>query len=172
MIRVIDAAEEHLEGAAAIYAEAAETTSATFDFEGHDLAWWRRTLAEVDPAKGNELLVAVEAGEVVGFARSGQFRDKRAYDSTRETTAYVHSSHRRKGIGDALYTELLRRLDASGLRLAAGGVTQPNEASNALHRKHGYTEVGTFHGVGEKMGQAWDVLWFERPLAGARTPQP
>lgn len=168
MIRVVDATEAHLEEAEAIYAEAALHTPATFDLEGHGIEWWRRALASVDPAKGNELLVALDGETVVGWAKSGGFRDKAAYDSTRETTAYVHADHRGEGIGDALYTELLRRLDASGLRLAAGGVTQPNEASNALHRKHGFTEVGTFHGVGEKLGRAWDVLWFERPLAAAR----
>ena len=53
-------------------------------------------------------------------------------------------------------------------RLAVAGVTQPNEASDRLHRRHGFTEVGTFHGVGVKQGRAWDVLWLERPLANAR----
>jgi phosphinothricin acetyltransferase len=168
LIEVVDATAEHLDAAEEIYAEAAENTPATFDLEGHGRAWWERTLAEVDPVKGNELIVAIEDGVVLGWAKSGPFRDKAAYESTRETTTYVDRAHRGKGIGDALYSELLARLDRSGLRLATGGVTQPNEASNALHRKHGFTEVGTFHGVGEKLGQAWDVLWFERPLAGAR----
>lgn len=168
MIEIVDARQEHLDAAEEIYAEAALNTPATFDLEGHGREWWERALASVDPAKGNELLIALDGDVVVGWAKSGPFRDKAAYDSTRETTTYVHLEHRGKGVGDALYAELLSRLDRSGLRLATGGVTQPNEASNALHLKHGFTEAGTFHGVGEKLGKAWDVLWFERPLAGAR----
>lgn len=166
-IAVIDATEEHLESIRAIYDEAARETPATFDLDGQSLERWREVLAAVDHEAGNELLVALDGDVVAGFAKSGQFRDKAAYRTTRETTAYVHSARRRRGVGDALYTELLGRLDASGLRLAAAGITQPNEPSNALHRKHGFTEVGTFHGVGEKLGAVWDVMWFERPLRGA-----
>jgi len=104
---------------------------------------------------------------VVGFAKSGQFKDRPAYDTTRETSAYVHADHRGKGVGNALYTELLRRLDATeGLRLAVGGVTQPNPASEALHAAHGFTVVGTFEDVGEKLGKAWSVRWYQRPLSG------
>ncbi len=64
-------------------------------------------------AEREELLVAVEDGEVLGFAKSGPFKDRPAYDTTRETSAYVHTDHRGKGVGNALYTELLRRLDAT-----------------------------------------------------------
>ena len=81
------------------------------------------------------LLVALEGGEVVGFAKSGSFKDRGAYWTTREVSAYVHADHRGKGVGSALYTELLRRLDATeGLRLAVGGVAQPNPASNSAAR--------------------------------------
>ena len=98
---------------------------------------------------------------------SGTFKVKPAYDTTVETSVYVHSGHRGAGVGDALYAGLFERLDATPLRLAVAGLTQPNEPSDRLHRRHGFTEVGTFHGVGVKLGRAWDVLWLERPLASA-----
>ena len=66
-----------------------------------------------------------------------------------------------------MYGELLARLDSSPLRLAVGGVTEPNPASARLHLAHGFSVVGTFVGVGTKFGRTWDVTWYQRPL-GAR----
>ena len=166
VIVVREASESDLEVVAGIYAEAA-LTPATFDLEGQPVAWWREMLASADAAAGHLLLVGERDGEVAGYAKSGTFKVKPAYDTTVETSVYVHPDHRGAGVGDGLYGELFRRLDATSLRLAVAGVTRPNEASDRLHRRHGFTEVGTFHGVGVKLGRAWDVLWLERPLAGA-----
>jgi phosphinothricin acetyltransferase len=167
-LTVVDAGEEHLAGMAEIYAAAARDTPATFDLEGHPVSWWRAALAAADPAAGSFLLAAVDAsGAVAGYAKSGRFRDKPAYDSTREVSVYVAEAARGRGVGNALYGELLARLDASGLRLAVGGVTEPNPASTRLHLAHGFTLVGTFVGVGTKFGRLWDVTWYQRAL-GAR----
>jgi phosphinothricin acetyltransferase len=169
---VRDAAEPHLPAIAAIYAKAAAETPATFDLEGPPVEWWAGVLADRDPEKGTELLVAIEDEQVLGFAKSGDFKTRGAYATTRETSLYVHADHRGRGFGGALYTELLSRLDRSGLRLAVAGATLPNPASMALHAKHGFTEVGTFDDVGEKFGRTWSVRWFQRPLAGAGAGRP
>jgi L-amino acid N-acyltransferase YncA len=166
-LTIVDACEEQLAGIAEIYAAAA-ATPATFDLEGHPAAWWRAALAAVDPAAGRLLIAAVEAdGSVSGYAKSGRFRDRPAYDSTCEVSVYVAEARRGRGVGGALYGELLARLDASPLRLAVGGVTEPNPASARLHLAHGFSVVGTFVGVGTKFGRTWDVTWYQRPL-GAR----
>ena len=160
-LTVTDATEEHLPAIAAIYAEAAANNHATFDVDGPPVEWW----SEV--REREELLVAMDDGEVMGFAKSGRFKDRPGYDSTRETSAYVHTDHRGKGVGNALYTELLRRLEATdGLLMAVAGVAEPNPASEALHRAHGFTEVGIFKDVGVKFGRAWSVRWYQRTLSG------
>ena len=145
-------------------------TPATFDVEPQPLEWWRHVLNDIDPAAGRLLLVAERDGHVAGYVKSGRWMVKPAYATTVEISVHVSPDHQGTGVGHALYTELFRRLDATALRLAVAGVTQPNEASARLHHRHGFTEVGTFHGVGVKLGQAWDVLWLERPLAGATAP--
>jgi len=38
----------------------------------------------------------------------------------------------------------------------------PNAGSVALHRKFGFTEVGTFSEAGYKFGRYHDVLWMEK----------
>jgi L-amino acid N-acyltransferase YncA len=164
---VRDARSADLPAIAAIYGAAADSTPATFDFSGQPPEWWQATLEACDQSAGRLLLVAVEGDTVLGFAKSGSFKEKRAYDTTCETSVYIDADHRGRGVGNALYRELLARLDASGLRLAVAGITQPNDASNRLHRAHGFTEVGTFSEVGVKLGRSWDVTWVQRPLRGA-----
>jgi len=167
---VRDAVRGDLPAIAAIYAAAAEDTPATFDLAGPPLSWWEKTLAACDPAAGQLLMVAERDAELLGYAKSGRFKEKAAYATTCETSVYVAGEHRGAGVGDALYRELLARLDASGLRLAVAGVTEPNPASERLHLAHGFTEVGTFRGVGVKLGRAWDVRWYQRPLRGSLSP--
>jgi phosphinothricin acetyltransferase len=166
-MQIRDAAAADLPAIAAFYAAAAATSHATFDLEGRSIAWWQDRLEEVDPAAGHLLLVAVDGTTVLGFARSGQHKEKAAYATTVETSVYVDAEHRGRGVGDALYAALLERLDASDRRLAVAGVALPNDASERLHRAHGFTEIGVFEGVGVKHGHAWDVRWFQRRLAGA-----
>jgi L-amino acid N-acyltransferase YncA len=165
---VIDAEVEHLPDVAAIYAAAVRGGPATFDLEAPPLAWWRSVLDSLDASAGHLMLVATTAdGTVVGYAKSGGFRPKAAYDSTCETSVYVAQTAHGRGVGTLLYAELLARLDRSGLRLAVAGVTAPNPASTRLHLAHGFTAVGTFAGVGVKFGTAWDVCWYQRPLRSA-----
>ena len=106
-IEIADATEEHLPAIAAIYAEAAENTHATFDFEGHSVEWWAKV------PEREELLVAVEDGEVLGFAKTRPVQgEARVQHAPARLPPTCTPDHRGKGVGNALYTELLRRLEA------------------------------------------------------------
>jgi phosphinothricin acetyltransferase len=161
---VVVADSSHLDAIAAIYAEAAETSYATFDLAGRPPSFWEAALTpEID---GHTMLVALDGGgAVLGYAKSGRHKDRAAYDTTCETSVYLAASARGRGVGRALYDALLSRLEASPLLLAVAGVALPNEASVRLHRSCGFVDVGTFHDVGVKFGVKRDVLWFERSLA-------
>jgi len=159
-MRIERATPAHADAIAAIYDEAARTTPATFDNEGHPAAWWAETIER----DGYPFVVAVE-DELLGFARASRHKVKPAYGTTCETSVYVGASARGRGVGRALYEALLAELDAApGLLLAVAGITEPNPVSVALHTACGFTPVGTFHNVGEKLGRTWDVTWYERPL--------
>jgi phosphinothricin acetyltransferase len=70
-----------------------------------------------------------------------------------------------KGIGRALYQTLFASIAGEDINRIVAGVTLPNEMSIALHRRFGFTPVGTFSANGRKFGRYWDVAWFERPLS-------
>ena len=161
-MRIAPATPAHAEAVAAVYDEAARTTPATFDLEGHAPDWWAGAIADnhypFHVALGDD-------GELLGFARASLHKVKPAYGTTCETSVYVAESARGRGAGRALYDALLAQLDAApDLLLAVAGITEPNEASVALHVACGFTPVGTFHNVGTKLGRTWDVTWYERPL--------
>lgn len=109
-------------------------------------------------------LVAEEDNQILGYAYATKFRERAAYDSTRETTVYVRPGHHGAGIGRQLMSDLLAELRASGVSLAVAGITLPNDASVGLHEHLGFTAVGVFHGVGQKLGTSHDVGFWELAL--------
>lgn len=152
---------DHAAAIAAIYDAAARATPATFDLEGQAPEWWASAATE----STYPFFVAIDAGEILGFARAGQHKVKPAYGTTCETSVYVAEDARGRGVGRALYDVLLNELDATaGLLLAVAGITLPNPASVALHESCGFSLVGTFHNVGVKLDRRWNVAWYERPL--------
>jgi phosphinothricin acetyltransferase len=164
-MEIVDATAEHLDAIARIYRHYVETSPATFDLIDPDPAYWRQMLGTCNAGVGYYVLVALDdVGKVLGYAKSGQFRERAAYDTTCETSIYVDPTAHGQGIGKALYGRLIELLENSPLRLAVGGMTEPNPASAALHESLGFTKVGTFEGVGVKFDKAWDVTWYQRPL--------
>jgi phosphinothricin acetyltransferase len=164
-MQIVDAAPDHLEAIARIYAAEVEGSPATFDLETPPVERWEEALQAADPARGHFLLAAIDDdGCVLGYAKSGRFRDRAAYDTTCETSIYVAAEARGQGVGRTLYAGLLERLEASPLRVAVAAMTEPNPASAALHRSLGFSTVGTLEGVGVKFGRPWSVTWFQRDL--------
>jgi len=110
------------------------------------------------------LFVAAEAGQVIGFAGTGRFRDRAAYDTSVETTIYCAPEGVGKGAGSMLYQTLFDAIQNEDIHRILAGITIPNDASVALHRKFGFRQVGVFTETGRKFDRYWDVMWAERPL--------
>jgi phosphinothricin acetyltransferase len=109
-------------------------------------------------------LVDETDGEISGYAYGTPWRSRHAYRFTVETTVYVAPEHHGKGVGRALYTELLDRLTDLGFVTAVAGITLPNDQSVEFHRALGFTYVGTFPKVGFKFETWYDTGWMSRAL--------
>jgi L-amino acid N-acyltransferase YncA len=147
---------------AAIYGHSVRTSTATFDVENPPLSHWQAKLDST--AVGDHFLVACEDDEVLGFAYSGAFRSRPAYGRTRETTVYLASEATGSGVGTRLYGAMLEVLRHDDVHLVVAVVAQPNPVSNALHRRLGFTEVGTLDEVGFKFGAYVSTTWFQMRL--------
>ena len=105
-------------------------------------------------------LVAEREGRLVGYAYATPHRSRGAYKWSVEPSVYVADGSQRQGIGKVLYEALLPRLAEQGWCNAYAGITLPNEASVALHRRLGFQAVGVFPSVGRKFGAWHDVSWW------------
>lgn len=111
------------------------------------------------------LIVGIENDRVLGYACSTTFHERCAYQTSIATSIYLHPDALGKGLGSQLYTVLFEQLKNEDIHRAFAGITLPNEASVAIHKKFGFTEVGIFTEAGHKYDKYWDVLWMERPLS-------
>jgi len=164
-VLVRDGVDDDVEQLTAIYNHYVLTSHATFDIEPIAPTDRRREWFSHYQADGHHrLLVAAAGTTILGYATSSPFRPKAAYATTVATSVYCSPDAVGQGLGTLLYGHLFRHLEGRGLHRAMAGVTLPNDASLALHRKFGFTEVGTEHEVGRKFDRYWDVTRFERPL--------
>ncbi|TXC65527.1 N-acetyltransferase [Piscinibacter aquaticus] len=106
---------------------------------------------------------------VLGYCYASTFAEREAYRWSVTTTAYVRDGHHRRGIGRAMYAQLLEALRRQGAVRAFAGITLPNEGSVGLHRALGFEPVGLYPQAGFKLGRWWDValVW-----PGAAPPRP
>ena len=149
----------------AIYNHYVAHTPITFDVVPVDLenrAAWMSHYAGSGP---HRLLVAVADEVAVGYATSSRFRERTAYATSVETSVYCRHDCTGRGIGSQLYAALFDALEGVDVHRAYAGTTLPNDASVALHRHFGFSEIGVFRQVGRKFGRYWDVLWMEKALS-------
>jgi phosphinothricin acetyltransferase len=118
----------------------------------------------VEHSSAADALVAGGGDTVLGYAYSGAFRSRPAYRHTREVSVYVAPEASGAGLGPRLYDELLHLLRQDKVHLVVAVVAQPNPASNAMHRKLGFTEVGTLDEVGYKFGAYISTTYFQLRL--------
>jgi L-amino acid N-acyltransferase YncA len=148
-----------------IYADVVLHDHASLEHVPPDLAYWQERLADLLPR--DRLLVAVDAsGALIGFAESYTFRPRVGFDRTRETAVYLSEGARGRGIGAALYAELLSQLAAAGNRMAFATVALPNDASVRMHLRLGFEQVGLLPDIAEKFGQTWSTAYFTKALDG------
>ena len=115
-------------------------------------------------------LVAEEDGRVVGYAYASRHRERAGYRWSVDISVYLESQVVGRGIGRALYRELLDLLRRQRFVNVYAGITLPNDASVGLHRAIGMEQIGTYERVGYKFGQWLGVTWFGMRLNDPAEP--
>lgn len=145
-----------------IYNYYVKNTTVTFEEEAVGVSEMRERMREA--FEKYAWLVYETEGKVVGYAYSSAWRSRPAYRYSVEVSVYLENGLSGKGIGSALYRELLDRLIRLDLHSVIGGMALPNDACIALHNKYGFGKVAHFKEVGYKFGKWIDVVYYEKIL--------
>ena len=135
-------------------------TSTTISFETEPLSDDEIAVRIQKITARHSWLVYQSDEALLGYAYTSTFRERRAYQSTVESTIYLDRTAIGRGIGRALYQALLADAAAKGYREALGVIALPNELSVKLHEKLGFVKVAHLERIGCKFDRWIDVgIW-------------
>jgi phosphinothricin acetyltransferase len=153
---------EDAEAIRAIYNVEVSGSTVTFDLVPRTLEEQRGYIS--DRSGAHAVVVAEDAGDVVGFGSLSKWRDRPAYSTTVEDSVYVHRQRQGQGIGRQLLDELVATATRHGFHACMARIVGGHDASIALHAACGFEIVGTEREVGRKFGKWLDVVLMERLL--------
>ena len=177
-VRIRIASPADAEALRSIYAPYVENTAITFEYEVPSLEDFqlriRRTLQRYP------YLAAERDGEILGYAYTGAFVGRAAYDWAAETSIYLREDMRKQGLGRRLYQALEDISRAQNITNLYACIAWPEREDAYLtrnsvqfHAHMGYGEAGRFQKCGYKFGRWYDMVWMEKMLAGhPDVPQP
>lgn len=161
----ISDAQEILE----IYAPYVRKTAITFEYEVPALAELERRIKHT--LARYPYIVAEKDGEILGYAYTGVFKERAAYDWAAEVSIYVKEDRHGLGIGSRLYA-VLEEISRAQHILNLNACIAYSDTEDAyltkdsvkFHSRMGYHLVGTFHQCGYKFGRWFDMVWMEKAL--------
>lgn len=147
---------EHWPEVQRIYSEGIATGNATF--ETAVPGWESWDAAHLARAR----FVALSDGKTVGWAALTPVSSRCVYEGVAEVSVYVGSDQRGRGVGTLLLEHLIRASEAYGLWTLQASIFPENGASVAMHKRHGFVEVGRRERIAKLGGQWRDVVLLER----------
>ncbi|MEY8336511.1 N-acetyltransferase family protein [Lachnospiraceae bacterium 62-35] len=170
----LEDAEEILE----IYAPYVRKTAITFEYEVPNIEEFRTRMNHT--LKQYPYLVAEGGGEILGYAYTGAFIGRAAYDWSAEVTIYVKGNRKKQGIGRRLYQTLEDISKAQNILNLNACIGYPETEDEYLtknsvqfHEHLGYRKVGEFYKCGYKFGRWYNMVWMEKMLGSHnRNPDP
>ena len=109
-------------------------------------------------------LVCEINGEIAGYAYCSPHLERAAFGWDCECSVYLNEKYHRRGIGTALYNALFQIVKKQGFYNIYSLICVPHDSSVALHKKYGFTEVGTFNNTAYKFDQWRHLLVMEKRL--------
>ena len=150
-----------------IYAPYVEKTAISFEWDVPSVSEFRRRIENT--LKKYPYLVAEKDGEILGYAYTGPFVGRAAYDWAAEVSIYVKEDKRKTGVGRRLYQALEAVSQAQNILNLNACIGYPDEDDEHLtknsvqfHGHLGYEMVGKFHKCGYKFGRWYHMVWMEK----------
>ena len=152
----------------AIYTPYVENTTVSFEYTPPSLEEFTRRY-ETNTAQF-PWLVALEDGEILGYAYASAPFSRKAYGFCAEPSIYLRQDARGRGIGRELYALLEEILRRQGYRVLYAVITEENKSSMDFHESQGYRTFAVFNRCGYKFGRWLGVTWMEKELNVVESP--
>lgn len=153
-----------------IYTPYVEKTAISFEYDVPTLEEFQRRIRKT--LQKYPYITAEKDGELLGYAYTGPFVGRAAYDWAVETSIYLREGCRRMGIGKMLYAkieEISRLQNILSLNACIGYPEIEDEHLNKnsvqFHAHIGFEMVGEFHKCGYKFGTWYNMVWMEKMIA-------
>lgn len=150
-----------------IYAPYVKKTAITFEYDVPSLEEFTGRIQKT--LQKYPYIVAEKDKEILGYAYTGAFVGRAAYDWSVEVTIYLKENKRKTGEGKRLYTaleEISKAQNIINLNACVGYPEVEDEYltknSAQFHAHLGYRMVGEFHKCGYKFGRWYNMVWMEK----------
>ena len=147
----------------AIYSHYVDKTAITFDTEAPGEPAMAEKFGHL-LALGHPLIVAEQAGQVLGYAYASFYRPRAAYRFTCEDSIYLRPDAKGKGLGRLMLTELIARSRAFGFKQMIAVITAEGTGSIRLHEKLGFRHIGRHEALGFKFDRWHDIVHLQKAL--------
>lgn len=107
-------------------------------------------------------LVFELSGEVAGWAALSATSARFCYRGVAELSIYIDPDHQGQGIGSRLMSSLIECSETHNFWTLTASVFPENRATQALHLKHGFRQLGRREKIAQHHGRWRDTLLMER----------
>jgi phosphinothricin acetyltransferase len=154
----------------AIFNEAIANSTALYDYKPRTPQWMANWFEAKTQGCYPVIGLENDAGELLGFATYGKFRERPAYKYTVEHSIYIDARFRGQGHGRALLEAIVAAAIKQDYHVMVGGVDASNAVSMRFHERLGFTHCGTIAQAGFKFGRWLDLAFYQRILATPAAP--
>lgn len=153
----------------AIYAPYVEHTAITYEYTVPTVVEFSARIEHT--LQKYPYIAAERGGELIGYAYTGAFHQRAAYDWGVETSIYLRRDCRGLGLGRRLYDVIERISRAQNILNLNACIAYPKiedeyltKNSVQFHEHLGFKYVGEFHDCAYKFGRWYNMVWMEKSI--------
>ncbi|MFA6075802.1 MAG: arsinothricin resistance N-acetyltransferase ArsN1 family A [Negativicutes bacterium] len=158
-MEILHATAEDIGGILEIYNQGIEDRIATLDTDQKTLQYMTDWFNQRENRYA--VIVAKEAGYVVGWCALNPYNQRCAYAGVGDPSVYVRRNQRGKGIGEQLMRRIIDIAKDNDFHKLVLATLAINLRAQQLYKKIGFREVGVYHRQGIIEGNFVDVMIME-----------
>lgn len=155
-MEIVSLLPEHWAAVKTVYEQGIATGHATFQTSAPEWAEWDGSHLK------HSRLVALENGQVIGWAALTPVSGRCVYSGVAEVSVYIAPDQRGKKIGETLLKALISSSERHDIWTLQAGIFPENTASLKIHENCGFRKVGTRERIGQMHGVWRDTVLLER----------